>query len=115
MIERTQIFVLAPSKWTEPSGEVVTVGTHVTCSPPAQIAARAIEFGHAVEAGSEFAQILQMRQPPCYANYPESDCADISRPKQLIKPPGGLTAASPPIHSEFVGRPRIGTARTAEA
>ena len=32
-IERTPIFLLAPSRWTEPTGEVLTGGTHTTCNP----------------------------------------------------------------------------------
>jgi hypothetical protein len=110
-IARQQVFILAPSKWTEPNGVVVTSGTHTTASPPAEIARLAIEHGHAVPAGSEFAQVLQMRQPPSYAVYSESDCVDISKPKELTKPPGAPTAALPVFHSEFArGRPRIGTA-----
>jgi hypothetical protein len=115
IVERQQVFILAPSKWVEPSGEVITVGTHCTASPPAEIAKLALQHGHAIEAGSDLAVTLQMRQPPNYSHFSEFDCTDISQPKQLTKPPGAPTAALPPIHSEFVGRPRVGTARIARA
>jgi hypothetical protein len=113
IVERREVFILAPSKWVEPSGEVITVGTHCTASPPVEIAKLALQHGHALEAGSPLAVTLQMRQPPNYASFAPADCTDISRPKELIKPLGTPTAASPPIHSEFVGQPRVGTARVA--
>jgi hypothetical protein len=111
-IERAPIFLLGRSRWEE-NGETITGGPHCTVSPPAPIARAAIEFGHAIAAGSPLAVTLQMRQPPSYANYAPADCLDISQPKPLIKPTGGPTAASLPIHSEFVGKARIGTARVA--
>jgi hypothetical protein len=55
IVERREVFLLGPSRWTEPNGEVLTSGTHTTCSPPAAIAARALEFGHALDPLSDFA------------------------------------------------------------
>jgi hypothetical protein len=109
-IERREVFLLGPSRWTEPNGETLTSGTHTTCSPPAPIAARALELGLAIDPLCANAITLRMRMPPCYAHYAAEDCVDLTQPKST-KPPGGLTAASLPIHSEFVGRPRVGTAR----
>jgi hypothetical protein len=111
-IERQEIFLLQPSCWRE-NGEVFTAGTHCTASPPVEIARLALQFGHAIETGGELAVTLQMRQPPCYAHFAESDCVDISQPKQLTKAVGSPTAASAPMYSEFVGMARVGTARVA--
>jgi hypothetical protein len=99
-IERAPIFLLGRSRWEE-NGETITSGPHCTVSPPAPIARAAIEFGHAIEAGSDLAVTLQMRQPPSYANYAPADCLDISQPKPLTKPLGSPTAAPVLIHSEF--------------
>jgi hypothetical protein len=109
-VERREVFLLGPSRWTEPNGEVVTSGTHTTCSPPAAIAARALELGHALEPLSEHAIVLRQRIPPNFGCFSPQDCVDLTQPK-LTKPSGTPTAALPPIHSEFVGRPRVGTAR----
>jgi hypothetical protein len=109
IVERRQIFLLAASRWEE-NGETICNGPHCTASPPAPIARAAIEFGHALEAGSDLAVTLQMRSPPNYSVFLAADCVDISRPKELSRPPGSQTAAPPPVHSAFVGRPRIGTA-----
>jgi hypothetical protein len=110
IVERQQVFLLGRSRWREADGTVQTAGPHVTISPPIEVAKLAIQHGHAIEAGSELAVTLQMRQPPCYAHFSESDCVDISQPKELTKPLSKLTAAAPPVHSEFVGRRRVGTA-----
>jgi hypothetical protein len=112
VIERQEIFLLGRSRWEE-NGETIASGPHRTVSPPIEIAKLAIQHGHAIAAGSDLAVTLQMRQPPSYANYAPADCLDISQPKPAIKPSGTPTAALPPIHSEFVGRPRVGTARVA--
>jgi hypothetical protein len=108
IVERQEVFLLAPSRWTEPNGEVLTGGPHATCSPPAAIAARALEFGHALDPLSDFAIMLRQRIPPNYGYFSPQDCVDINEPKST-KPPGGPTAAAP-MYSEFVGRPRVGTA-----
>jgi hypothetical protein len=101
IVERRQIFLLVNGRWPEPDGTVRTAGRHIECDPPAAIAKLAIEYEHALEPTSEFAQTLRMRMPPCYAHFAESDCVDISQPKQLIKQVGATTAAAPVIHSEF--------------
>jgi hypothetical protein len=110
IVERREVFLLGPSRWTEPNGEVLTSGTHTTCSPPASIAACALEFGHALEPLSAHAIVLRQRIPPNYGPYAAEDCIDLAEPRPT-KQVGTPTAALPPIHSEFVGRPRVGTAR----
>jgi hypothetical protein len=112
IIERREIFILAPSKWVEPSGEVITAGPHVTASPPVEIAKLALQHGHALEPLSEHAIVLRQRAPPNYACFSPQDCVDLTQPKST-KPPGAPTAALPLIHSEFVGQARVGTARVA--
>src|SRR5262249_53571177 len=42
IVERQQVFVLAPSKWQEPDGSISTSGAHCTVSPPIEIARAAI-------------------------------------------------------------------------
>jgi hypothetical protein len=101
IVERQQIFLLVNGKWTEPDGTVRTAGRHIECDPPAAIAELAIEYGHALEPLNEHAIALRQRTAACYAHFAESDCVDISRPKQLTKPVGTPTAAPPAIHSEF--------------
>jgi hypothetical protein len=108
-VERLEIFPLQPSKWTEPDGTVLTVGAHVTCDPPVEVARAALANGNAIDPLCDNAITLRTRVPPCYAHYAAEDCIDITQPKSA-KPPRGLTAAAPAVHSEFVGRPRIGTA-----
>jgi hypothetical protein len=113
-VARQQIFLLINGQWLETDGSIKTAGKHRVVDPPAAIAKLALEYGHAIDPTNELSIILHQRQPPCYAVYSQSDCLDISQPKPLT-PPVGPTAASLPIHSEFVGRPRVGTARIARA
>ena len=110
-IERQEIFLLGRSRWEE-NGETITCGPHCTVSPPIEIAKLAIQYAHAIQAGSDLAVTLQMRSPPNYAVFPAADCLDISQPKPVIKPVGTPTAALPVIHSEFA-RARAGTATVA--
>jgi hypothetical protein len=100
IVERREVFLLGRSRWQE-NGETITSGPHCTASPPVEIAKLAIQHGHAIEAGSDLAITLQMRQPPSYANYAPADCLDIGQPKPLTKPPGSPTAALPLVHSEI--------------
>ena len=111
-IERTPIFLLGPGRWLEPNGEVVTSGAYVVVSPPASIAARAIEFGHGVDPLSDPAVVLRQRCPPRYGFYPPEDCADLNEPKPDKLPAGSKTITEPLFHSEF-SRARGGTASVA--
>jgi hypothetical protein len=108
-VERLEILPLQPSKWLEADGSIRTVGAHVTCDPPIEVARAALANGNAINPLSDDAITLRMRVPTCYAYYAAEDCIDLTQPK-TAKPPRGLTAAAPAVHSEFVGRPRIGTA-----
>jgi hypothetical protein len=108
IVERREVFLLAPSRWTEPNGEVLTGGPHATCSPPAAIAARALELGHALEPLSEHALVLRQCASPNYACFSPQDCVDLTEPKST-KSPGSPTATLPLVHSEF-NRGRAGFA-----
>jgi hypothetical protein len=112
-VERLEIFPLQPSRWVETDGSIRTVGAHVTCDPPVEVARAALANGNAILPLSDHAIVLRQRVPPCYANYPPADCLDIAQPKPLTKPVGTPTAAQASIHSEFAGHPRVGTARVA--
>jgi hypothetical protein len=109
-VERLQIFPLQPSRWVETDGSIVTVGAHVGCSPPIEVARAALANGTALDVLSDLAITLRQRVPPNYGPYAAEDCIDLAEPRPT-KQVGAPTAALPPIHSEFVGRPRVGTAR----
>jgi hypothetical protein len=100
-IERREVFLLVNGKWPELDGTISTSGAYTTCSPPASIAARAIEFGHGVDPLSDNAIVLHQRCPPRYGFFPPADCTDINEPKPDKLPAGSKTITSPPIHSEF--------------
>jgi hypothetical protein len=101
-IDRTPIFLLGPGRWLEPNGEVVTSGAHVVVSPPAPIAARALEFRHALDPLCNDAVLLRQRCPPRYGHYPPQDCLDISEPKPDKQPSAGSkTITEPLFHSAF--------------
>ena len=111
-VERTPIFLLGASRWQE-GGEVFTSGAHLVVSPPAPVAARALEFRHALDPLSNDAVVLRQRCPPRYGFYPPEDCADLNEPKPAKQPAGSRTITAPPVHFEFVGRARGGVASVA--
>jgi hypothetical protein len=99
-VERLEIFRLQASKWLEADGSIRTVGAHVTCDPPIEVARAALANGNAIDPLCDNAITLRTRVPPCYANYAAEDCIDLTTPKP-IKPLGTPTAAAPVFHSEF--------------
>jgi hypothetical protein len=109
-IERLQIFPLQASKWVETDGSIVTVGAHVGCSPPIEVARAALANGTALDPLSDEAIVLRQRCPPRYGHYPPQDCIDLNAPRPEKLPAGSKTITSPSIHSAFVGPARVGTA-----
>jgi hypothetical protein len=101
IIERQTVFVLQPSRWLEPNGEVLTSGMHTVCDPPAETARTALANGTALDPLSDHAIDLRQRVPPRYGNYPPQDCVDLNAPKPEKLPAGSETITSPAIHSEF--------------
>jgi hypothetical protein len=114
-VERKQIFLRHPGRWTE-AGEVITAGKHTTPTPPLAIALAAIEHGHAVDPSSRVAQELRRLQDPDFAFQRSADCFDISQPMPEPRP-AEVHVASPPVHSTLapVPGPYAGVAMTGTA
>jgi hypothetical protein len=108
-VERREVLLLVNGRWPELDGTISTSGAYTTCSPPASIAARAIEFGHGVDSLSDHAITLRQRVAPRYGHYPPQDCVDLNAPKPEKLPAGSRPITTPLVHSEFA-RGRAGTA-----
>jgi predicted nucleic acid-binding Zn-ribbon protein len=84
--ERKSVFLLGPSKWFE-EGKIITHGRHRTVALPTAIADAALQFGHAVEPGSEAARAAMTLDcsGPDYAFQPENICVDLTKPRQEVR------------------------------
>jgi len=110
-IERTNVLLLVPGRWTEPSGEVKTAGPLLTVALPVLIAKLALMYGHAVEPGSAKAKQALSLGSPEYGHYApdRDDVFDLEKP-----PPKPEPRSSGIVHSGIEGadpRERVGMVR----
>jgi hypothetical protein len=111
-VERREVLLLVNGRWPELDGTISTSGAYTTCSPPAPVAAHAIEFGHAIDPLCDNAVTLRQRCAARYGFFAPQDCLDLNEPKPNKQPAGIKTITAPLVHSEFA-RGRAGTATVA--
>jgi hypothetical protein len=115
-IARRSMLLLQSSRWPDPEepGGVRTSGRMTTAMLPLDVASAAASHGFAIDPASEQAFHLRQIESTDYAFNAPGECVDICSPKSAFQPLA-QPVTMPAVHSEFIGKARVGTATAARA
>ena len=108
------MLLLQASKWPDPEEPdgVRTSGKMTTVPLPLAVAEAAERYGFALEPYSPVAMRYREIEGVDYAYNAPSGCIDITRPRNVAKPPDGEQTVTPVTHSiAGAGPGMVGTAR----